>query len=122
MLMERISKVIANSGYASRRKADDLIQIIPIEEDGSQGDPMLYHGWTTGPNEDQAIWHVKKGVVWNNLYYTNDIWRIQDGNQNGEYSTNGTWLYAFEDTEIIDNMIFKSNKFNFRCKFSTDFK
>ena len=56
------------------------------------------------------------------LYYTNDIWRIQDGNQNGEYSTNGTWIYAFEDTEIIDNMKFKSNKYNFICKFSTDFK
>ena len=25
--------------------------IIPIDEDGSAGDPVIYHGWTTGPNE-----------------------------------------------------------------------
>ena len=56
------------------------------------------------------------------LYYNNDIWKIQDGNQNGEYSTNGTWIYVFEETEIIDNMIFKSNKFNFCCKFISNFK
>lgn len=54
------------------------------------------------------------------LYYKNGIWEIQDGNQNGEYSTNGTWIYALEETEIVDNMIFKSNKFNFHCKFSFD--
>jgi len=35
------------------RKADDIIEIIPIEEDGSEGDPLLYHGWTVGPNEDE---------------------------------------------------------------------
>lgn len=56
------------------------------------------------------------------LYNKNGIWKIQDGNQNGDYSTNGTWIYAFEETEIIDNMIFKSNKFNFHCKFSIDLK
>ena len=56
------------------------------------------------------------------IYFNNGIWSIQDGNQEGEYSTNGTWLYAFEDTEITDNMVFKSNKFNFCCKFSSSFK
>ena len=53
------------------------------------------------------------------IYFKNGIWNIQDGNQEGEYSTNGTWLYAFEETEITDNMVFKSNKFNFCCKFSS---
>ena len=47
------------------------------------------------------------------LYYNNDIWKIQDGSQKGEYSTNGYWIYVFEETEIIDNVIFKSNKFDF---------
>ena len=51
------------------------------------------------------------------LYYNEGIWKIQDGNQNGEYSTNGTWMYALEDIEILDYMIFKSNKYNFRCKY-----
>lgn len=56
------------------------------------------------------------------LYYKNGIWKIQDGNQQGDFSTNGTWLYASEDIEIINNMIFKSNKFNFYCKFYNKFK
>ena len=47
------------------------------------------------------------------VYFKNGVWKIQDGNQKGEYSTNGTWMFAFEDIEIFDNMIFKSNKFNF---------
>ena len=54
------------------------------------------------------------------VYFKNGIWKIQDGNQKGEYSTNGTWMFAFEDIEIFDNMIFKSNKFNFCCKFIND--
>ena len=62
------------------RKADDLIQIIPIEEDGSEGDPLIYHGWTTGPNETQAIWNVKRGVVWNDLYYHKILYITKDEN------------------------------------------
>ena len=60
------------------RKADDEIEIIPIEEDGTEGDPILYHGWTTGPNEDEAIWNVKKGVVWNDLYYSKLLYITKD--------------------------------------------
>ena len=60
------------------RKADDIIEIIPIEEDGSEGDPLLYHGWTVGPNEDEQIWNVKKGVVWNDLYYTKLLYITKD--------------------------------------------
>ena len=60
------------------RKADDEIQVIPIDQDGQQGDPILYHGWTTGPNEDQAIWNVKKGVIWNDLYYTKILYITKD--------------------------------------------
>lgn len=60
------------------RKADDVIEIIPIEEDGSEGDPLYYHGWTTGPNEDEAIWNVKKGVVWNDLYYSKLLFITKD--------------------------------------------
>ena len=60
------------------RKADDEIEVIPIGEDGSEGDPVIYHGWTVGPNEDQAIWNVKKGVVWNDLYYTKLLYITKD--------------------------------------------
>ena len=60
------------------RKADDQIEIIPVEEDGSEGDPLIYHGWTTGPNEEEAIWNVKKGVVWNDLYYTKILYITKD--------------------------------------------
>ena len=62
------------------RKADDEIEIIPIAEDGSEGDPITYRGWTTGPNEDQAIWNVKKGVVWNDLYYSKILYITKDQN------------------------------------------
>ena len=60
------------------RKADDLIEVVPIGEDGSQGDPILYHGWSTGPNEDEDIWNVKKGVVWNDLYYSKLLYITKD--------------------------------------------
>ena len=60
------------------RKADDEIQVIPIDEDGEPGDPVIYHGWTTGPNEDEAIWNVKKGVIWNDLYYTKILYITKD--------------------------------------------
>lgn len=60
------------------RKADDIIEIIPIDEDGQEGDPLLYHGWTTGPNEKEAIWNVKKGVVWNNMFYTKLLYITKD--------------------------------------------
>ena len=60
------------------RKADDIIEVVPIGEDGSEGDPELYHGWTVGPNEEQDIWNVKKGVVWNDLYYHKLLYITKD--------------------------------------------
>ena len=60
------------------RKADDEIQVIPIDADGEQGEPIIYHGWTTGPNEDEAIWNVKKGVIWNDLYYSKILYITKD--------------------------------------------
>lgn len=60
------------------RKADDIIQIVPIGEDGEAGDPVEYHGWTVGPNEEQDIWNVKKGVVWNDLYYHKLLYITKD--------------------------------------------
>ena len=32
------------------RKADDLIEVLPIGEDGEEGDPVLYYGYTVGLN------------------------------------------------------------------------
>ena len=54
------------------------------------------------------------------LYNNNSNWNIQDGDQNGIKSTNGTWLYASEDFEIFDDMVFRSNNYNFYCKFSSN--
>lgn len=87
------------------RKADDEIEVIPIEEDGSEGDPIIYHGWTVGPNEQDAIWNVKKGVVWNDLYYskllyiTKDETTTQFFNRFERVVINGqTWqVYGFND-------------------------
>ena len=51
------------------------------------------------------------------LFFLDNNWYIKDGNENGNESTNGTWLYALEDIEIKDGMKFKSNSCNFICSF-----
>ena len=61
------------------------------------------------------------------IEYKNNIgWIIRDGYRNKENieesmdikaSTNGTWLYVFEDTPIYEGMILRSDNNLFRCKF-----
>ena len=51
------------------------------------------------------------------IFYIDNNWYIKDGNENGNESTNGTWLYANEEIEIKEGMKFKSNSCNFYCKF-----
>ena len=41
---------------------------------------------------------------------------FKDGNEEGNESTNGTWIYALDDIEIKDGMKFKSNSCNFVCR------
>ena len=52
--------------------------------------------------------------------YKNNKWYIQDGDEREEgerkKSTNGSWVYAFEDCLITDKMIFKSGRYIFGCK------
>ena len=33
-------------------------------------DGKIYYGWSTGPNQQEIVWNVKKNVVWNDLNYT----------------------------------------------------
>ena len=53
------------------------------------------------------------------IEFKNDKWYIIDGviNEDGNIknSTNGTWIYAFEDTLIKDKMTFKANHNLFIC-------
>ena len=51
------------------------------------------------------------------LIFIDNNWYIKDGNENNNESTNGTWMFANEETEIKDGMKFKSNSCNFICKF-----
>lgn len=30
----------------------------------------IYYGWSTGPNQEEIVWNVKKNIVWNDLNYT----------------------------------------------------
>lgn len=60
------------------RKADQEIEIIPIEKDGSEGDPLIYYGWTSGPDEKSILWNVKQDTVWNDLNYTKLIYITKD--------------------------------------------
>lgn len=59
------------------RRADDEITIVIVNPDGSQ-EERTYRGWTTGPNETDALWNVKKGVVWNDLNYTKLLFITKD--------------------------------------------
>ena len=61
------------------RKADEQISIIIINPDGSESQ-VSYRGWMTGPNETDALWNVKKGVVWNDLNYTKLLYITKDEN------------------------------------------
>ena len=57
------------------------------------------------------------------IQYKNDKWYITDGyveNNNIKKSTNGTWIYAFEDILIKNGMIFKSNNNLFICSFENN--
>ena len=55
------------------------------------------------------------------LYYKENKWFLIDGSFNNEdendikKSTNGTWIYAFDDTLIYDKMCFKSSNYLFEC-------
>ena len=42
-------------------------------------------------------------------------WYLKDGNMKGKKSTNDTWCYAADETEITDKMIFKTNHNLFKC-------
>lgn len=59
---------------AEIRNADDEITIIPLNDDGTEGEPVTYRGWVTGPDETKIDWNVKKGVVWNDLNYTKELY------------------------------------------------
>lgn len=45
-------------------------------------------------------------------------WILQDGDLQGNASTNGTWLYANEEFEIYEEMLFKTSKAVFKAKLS----
>ena len=55
------------------------------------------------------------------IEFKNDKWYIIDGviNEDGNIknSTNGTWIYALEDTPIYEGMIIKSNYNLFKFSF-----
>jgi hypothetical protein len=51
------------------------------------------------------------------IFFNDNNWYIKDGNENKNESTNGTWMFANEETEIREGMKFKSNSCNFVCKF-----
>ena len=45
-----------------------------------------------------------------------NIWVIKDGGDKG-MSTNGTWIFAFDEIEIKEGMIFKINANLLSCHF-----
>ena len=63
--------------------------------------------------EDKRLSRIHCNI---NYDINNKIWLLKDGNKNTK-STNGTWLYAAENYQIYDGMIFKTNHNLFKCKY-----
>ena len=55
------------------RRADEEILILDAD-----GNTLTYHGWSTGPDERNALWNVKKNIVWNDLNYTKLLYITRD--------------------------------------------
>lgn len=55
---------------------------------------------------ENAGWIIRDG------YLT----KLRDGSYESKHSTNGTWIYAMEDTMIYEGMIFKANHNLFEVK------
>jgi pSer/pThr/pTyr-binding forkhead associated (FHA) protein len=62
-------------------------------------DNMLSRIHCTIEYRDHVGWIIRDG---SNL-------RTNDGKYDAKQSTNGTWIYAMDDTMIYDGMIFKAN-------------
>jgi hypothetical protein len=73
------------------------------------------------PNSDILIDDNMLSRIHCTVQFINGKWFIQDGsiNQNGEVrkSTNGTWIYAYEEVIIVDKMTFKANHNLFICSY-----
>ena len=66
-------------------------------------DNMLSRIHCTIKNEENK-WYLIDGCINN-----------EDGNNSIKKSTNGSWIYAFEDTLISDKMCFKASHYLFEC-------
>lgn len=95
---------------------------------GNKGfDPMYFNPKdspiTIGRNADCTIPIVdsKLSRYHCTIKFKDDQWMIQDGIENIEgikKSTNGTWIYAFDEIPITDKMTFKSNQTVYICNLS----
>ena len=80
--------------------------------------------FTIGRKEENAI-YIEDNMLSRihcTIKYKNKKWYIIDGNANEQNkdeesrrSTNGSWLYAYEDCLIINKMIFKASHYLFEC-------
>ena len=79
---------------------------------------LLNKEFTIGRNEkdDVVLQDKMLSRVHCILFYDEEKgWFIKDGNEIGQPSTNGTWVFAYDEFEIYDGMIFKSNSNLFSC-------
>lgn len=73
-------------------------------------DNMLSRVHCTIEYRNNVGWVIRDGV-----YNTN-----KDGNVEVKPSTNGTWLFAWEEIPIYDGLVFKSNNNLFKCNYVMD--
>lgn len=89
----------------------------PILLEESQLERKYYIG--RDPNCDVVIEDKLLSRIHCTIVYRGSRWSIMDGTGNSkeEGSTNGTWSYLIETTEIYDGMIFKGNQNLYMCKY-----
>ena len=102
---------------------------IKVFSDSSQTEPYFFN-----PNQSKRI-YIGRDIFCNiiiddsllsrihcTIDYTEDEgWVIYDGKidedeSKNRPSTNGTWLFLIEETEITDGLLFKNNKTAFECQ------
>lgn len=65
-----------------------------------------YYGWSTGPNQQEIVWNVKKGIVWNDLNYTKLLYITKD-------QETISYLERFDRIKIASGKYEKDNDGNY---------
>lgn len=129
MLNANNPESVDNNTMGSTRTKNEKILILKIFSGNERVDPIYCNPndkkkYLIGRDEccdvvmdDSLLSRVHCTVI----YRENYGWCILDGHITEEdeihKSTNGTWLYLMEETEVVNGMVFKGNQNVFKCNY-----